>query len=321
MSGSHDTPKGFSALSGLASELHGLDAVIIPESKNPIPPLTNTANPNQDETASTDSAKTGNASEPTAVSSGTGNEWAGGKWVVFAIAIVLMVCVLNSKNNKPPLYSPPAPPPSYSSPQPSPTSPSKPQDMSTTAALEYIKPSPGTNNVLSVTEIRWCIKHAIRIEAMRGGITSNEGIEKFNSIVQDYNSRCGSYQYRKGSRSQAEREVEAYRAQIVSEAIREARQMDNRSNQSSSAGQSNNLTRNKVAAQQIREAQHLLTELGYDPGPVDGGYGRRTADAVKTFQRDIGSVQNGEINDELLALMRKASITYRSLLGSQPKSQ
>ncbi|WP_291332397.1 peptidoglycan-binding domain-containing protein [Desulfovibrio sp.] len=321
MSGSNDTPKGFSALSGLASELHGLDAIIIPESRNSTPPLATTASQNQAETASTAGAKPGNASQSIAVSSSTGNEWTGGKWVVIAIAIVLLICLLNSKSNKSPSYSPQTPSPSYSSPQPSPAPPGKPQNAPSTAALEYTKPSSGTNNVLSVTEIRWCIKHSIRIEAMRSGISSNDGIEKFNSIVQDYNSRCGSYQYRKESRSQAEREVEVYRAQIVAEAIREARQMDSRSNQSSSAGQSNNLTRNKGAAQQIKEAQRLLTELGYDPGPVDGGYGRRTADAVKTFQRDIGSVQNGEINEELLILMRKASIAYRSLLGSQPKRQ
>src|SRR3546814_437878 len=32
--------------------------------------------------------------------------------------------------------------------------------------------------------------------------------------------------------------------------------------------------------------QKRLKELGYDPGPVDGVPGRRTAEAVRQFQRD-----------------------------------
>ncbi len=55
-----------------------------------------------------------------------------------------------------------------------------------------------------------------------------------------------------------------------------------------------------------REAQQLLTDLGYDPGPVDGQYGPQTADAVKTFQRDVGITQDGLIGQDLLILLRVA---------------
>lgn len=91
--------------------------------------------------------------------------------------------------------------------------------------LQYTKPPVGTNNNLSVPEIRWCVYEKIRIEAMRDIINTNAGIYEFNQFVNDYNSRCGRYRYRKGSKSQAERDVEAYRSRIVSEAISYARQL------------------------------------------------------------------------------------------------
>ena len=91
--------------------------------------------------------------------------------------------------------------------------------------LEYALPSPGTSNVLTVPEIRWCIREGIRIQAMRDVIDTNEGIDVFNRIVDDYNCRCGSYRYREGEQSKAERDIEPYRSQIVDEAVREAWQL------------------------------------------------------------------------------------------------
>jgi peptidoglycan hydrolase-like protein with peptidoglycan-binding domain len=57
---------------------------------------------------------------------------------------------------------------------------------------------------------------------------------------------------------------------------------------------------NRPSIQYTREAQRLLTELGYEPGPVDGQYGRRTADAVKAFQKDFALTQDGWIDQSLL---------------------
>ena len=31
----------------------------------------------------------------------------------------------------------------------------------------------------------------------------------------------------------------------------------------------------------MRDIQQALTDKGFDPGPVDGGYGRKTKDALK----------------------------------------
>ena len=146
------------------------------------------------------------------VSSENSSEGSAGKWI---LGIVVIICVIiwvgelvnnsGSSNTKP----------TYNSSSPY-------QNYDSEVVLQYSKPSIGTNNVLSVSQIRWCIRGSIRIEAMRDIIDTNEGIDAFNQIINDYNSRCGSYQYSQGSRQHAERDIEAYRSQIVKEAIRDA---------------------------------------------------------------------------------------------------
>jgi N-acetylmuramoyl-L-alanine amidase len=44
----------------------------------------------------------------------------------------------------------------------------------------------------------------------------------------------------------------------------------------------------------IREKQELLQRLGYNPGPVDGLMGSKTERAIKSFQKDVGLVQDGD---------------------------
>ncbi len=43
-------------------------------------------------------------------------------------------------------------------------------------------------------------------------------------------------------------------------------------------------------AMTIEQIQHLLCYLGYDPGAVDGQFGVKTMEAVKSFQRDFGGL-------------------------------
>jgi len=182
--------------------------------------------------------------------------------------------------------------------------------------LEYAMPPVGTNNVLSVKEIRWCLREKIRLKAMRNSITDNEGVREFNKIVSNYNSRCGSFRYRQGSRQQAERDVDAYKSQVEASARQEAinlgrSKQDGHSSlyRNSSASRKNNISKKQIT----REAQQLLTKLGYKPGPADGQYGRKTAEAVKAFQGRAGVTQNGIIDQNLLALLRIGS-TLRSNL-------
>jgi len=49
----------------------------------------------------------------------------------------------------------------------------------------------------------------------------------------------------------------------------------------------------------IEMVQTLLAERGYEPGPADGVPGRRTADAIRAYQKDAGLPETG-VADEAL---------------------
>ena len=301
--------KGFSGLSGLASEVSDIDEPLKAEPKAevaPSPPK-QPPQPQREVAPSEPERQTTNSPLPIeTVSSGKSSSGLGGKWIFIAIAVafVIWVIVFGGPDSNKPSYNTVSSPQNNSYSQGSPPSTVQTPDVSQSVELQYTEPSVGTNNVLSVPELRWCIRGGIRIEAMRSVIDTNEGVNEFNRIVNDYNSRCGSFRYHTGSRSRAERDVESFRSQIVSEAVREARQLDSRSFPTVSLGTSTSSAPKAPNAQHTIEAQQLLTDLGYDPGPVDGDYGRRTADAVKAFQRDAGITQDGWIDQDLLSTLR-----------------
>jgi hypothetical protein len=56
----------------------------------------------------------------------------------------------------------------------------------------------------------------------------------------------------------------------------------------------------------VREAQSLLKQLGYNPGPVDGLAGKKTRRAVMNFQKKQKLPVTGEINDRLLRDLKQA---------------
>lgn len=57
----------------------------------------------------------------------------------------------------------------------------------------------------------------------------------------------------------------------------------------------------------VRETQRTLNSLGYDAGLIDGVYGRRTASALRQFQRDHGLPASGDVTPEVLSALRTAS--------------
>lgn len=50
----------------------------------------------------------------------------------------------------------------------------------------------------------------------------------------------------------------------------------------------------------VYDVQTSLSRLGYDPGPLDGVYGRRTADAIAAYEYDHGLPVTGHPSPELL---------------------
>jgi TPR repeat protein len=56
-------------------------------------------------------------------------------------------------------------------------------------------------------------------------------------------------------------------------------------------------------AAMVAEAQRLLKQRGFDPGPVDGVPGKRTQEAVRSFQRRLGMAPTGDVTEVLIAKM------------------
>jgi hypothetical protein len=87
--------------------------------------------------------------------------------------------------------------------------------------LNEVLPPAGTNNILGRDEIRYCLSEAIRMGAIKEEVNrySETEIDHYNAIVQDYNSRCGQFRYRKGALDIVRSEVEAVRGQLEAEGI------------------------------------------------------------------------------------------------------
>ncbi|WP_336146861.1 peptidoglycan-binding domain-containing protein, partial [Alteromonas macleodii] len=303
MNNDGETKKGFSGLSGLASDVG--DTIKAEQSK-----LKSGAGEEKVNKAS----GSGHASnqtrtvEPTKkVEVSTSDERSGHKKYFIIVAVIaLLLWIVTQSNNR-----------NTTSPKPLPKSSSQPvpdsRPTSVPTQLSYTKPSVGTNNILNVSEIRWCIREGIRIDAMRNVFSSNSGIDKFNSLVNDYNSRCGSYRYRSGSQTRAERDVAPHKLEIQEEAKREARTYENELNAPDLRAVTTNSTHtlsgpNPKLTQQydpdlIRQIQTLLAGFGYEIDRVDGLFGKTTQAAIKSFQQAAEHTVDGIPDRELLEIL------------------
>ena len=168
--------------------------------------------------------------------------------------------------------------------------------------IEYTKPPVGSNNILSVAQIRWCLREDIRIEALRPLLTTNQEVTVFNTMVNDYNRRCANFRYERAAMDRASREVERIRSQIVAAARQEWRSTPPSAIRAPSASTSGSFSSDGQSTGRstaTREVQNLLTQLGYSPGPVDGLYGPRTRAAIVAFQRDRGMHADGQVSASL----------------------
>src|SRR5690606_21871983 len=232
--------------------------------------------------------------EPPQPSSGS----SGGKWILGIAAVVGLLWLIGQfDKNTPspaPAYSPPAQSaaPSYSPPA-QPQGPSVPQES---------KPPVGQDLVFSTAQIRYCLAEDIRMEGARAALNnySDSDVDRFNAMVADYNSRCGSFRYRRGALESARRDIEPYRSQLQAEGR-------SRFARSPSTGSLSAPAPARPAADEtVRAVQQKLNELGYNAGPADGLMGRGTRAAVIAFQQDRGLAATGVADQALLLQLQRA---------------
>ncbi|WP_242343595.1 MULTISPECIES: hypothetical protein [Anaeromyxobacter] len=80
------------------------------------------------------------------------------------------------------------------------------------------RPQVGRNLRLSTAEVRYCVFEDTRISKMEPLVLNNAQVAAFNRFVEDYNSRCGSFQYTRGTLESVRKQATERDAQLSAEA-------------------------------------------------------------------------------------------------------
>jgi uncharacterized protein YgiM (DUF1202 family) len=216
--------KGFSGLAGLTSDIKLIEESLISEQKSETkPPLAKQATSSQSKVPT---SKVQSDSQPLSedISGEKSNSGSLGKWIFGVFSVLFVIWFISYSLNRTSSHN-----------VLSKNSGTLQNDLTSevgasreveSSDLQYTKPvSASADNVLSIPEIRWCIRESIRIKAMQTIIDTNSGVDELNRSIEDYNNHCGSYRYEQGSQQSAERDVELSRSQIVAEALQEARKL------------------------------------------------------------------------------------------------
>ncbi len=311
-----DTGTGFAGLSSMVSDVDDVVVSTPKQSQKATPEPT--SKKSEEKSQQPKQTQTRPASqtyqEPAQPSGGS----SAGKWLLGIAVVIGLIWLANqSDNNRPskPTYYPGAPSTSRApAGQPAIAQPQTPSRSSES------KPSVGRNNVLSTAQIRYCLAEKIRLDAAETVLNnySDSDVDRFNGYVNDYNSRCGEFRYRQGALESARRDVDPYRNQL---------QIEGRSrfvrSPSTTARAPASTTASKPSAPTpdatVLAIQRRLNELGYNAGPADGLFGKKTRAAIQAFQRDNRMVADGIASVALLERLQKSR---RPLLdkGTVPKS-
>ena len=122
------------------------------------------------------------------------------RWGWAAAAVIFLAIAAANQNNHPtypsgPQYSSPAP--GVSSSVPAPRSLPNGAASNTSATPTIVRPPAGTDLEFTPANLRYCAFQNVMLETARPLVTTETQHSAFNASVEDWNSRCGSYQYRR----------------------------------------------------------------------------------------------------------------------------
>lgn len=136
------------------------------------------------------------------------------KWGIYAsIAAVIGFIVIADEMDRPSnrsTYQPSAPRVATPAPTPAPA----------TSATVETRPPVGQGLTLNRSQIRYCVFQGQRLETIRTLTTTNYQIDRFNGLIDDFNSRCSNYRYRSGALSSVQREARENAADLRADARR-----------------------------------------------------------------------------------------------------
>lgn len=198
---------------------------------------------------------------------------------------------------------------------PLPTAPQSPvaSDISRTesrspspVSFEEAIPPSGRDRVLGRSEIRYCLYQGERLDILRS-LANELEIPRFNLLVDDYNSRCASFQYRPGILEAVESEVASRRSILRADAerIRDGwRQPIAQRAPSQPSGPTPPVGGNPPGSllniyqrDDARRVQRRLTELGFPTGGIDGIWGADSRSALRSFKLNHPRLPADEVWD------------------------
>ena len=69
----------------------------------------------------------------------------------------------------------------------------------------------------------------------------------------------------------------------------------------------------------IRQVQEALRKKGFDPGPLDGIFGPRTEESVRSFQDRYGMKASGKLDNQTLYALGQAQLASQPGSESEPR--
>lgn len=188
---SQDAPKGFGGLSSMASNVSSIHQPVPAQSPRPT-----------EEEAPQRSVAPGASPSvwKDTSSSPTGNKR---RWIIIVACVLAAVIGFIAINDRT-------------------STPSSQRTSQEASRPIEVTPPVGRDQSLSVAQIRYCLAEKIRLTAGDAVLNASPSlpVTRFNLAVEDYNSRCASYRYRRRDMTSATSDIEPYRAVIEAEGRR-----------------------------------------------------------------------------------------------------
>jgi hypothetical protein len=140
-------------------------------------------------------------------------------WGAGAVLVVLWLIALASNSSGPTPVTPVSRPPRSVSGTGTPAGQQSPVSSSpSNGRIEQLPPI-GPDRVLDAAQIRYCLSEDIRLEAAREVVNADADVNRFNSMINDFNTRCANYRYRRQVFESVQREVQSNRASLQAEGV------------------------------------------------------------------------------------------------------
>jgi hypothetical protein len=97
----------------------------------------------------------------------------------------------------------------------------EPADTLEPAPPDLVEEAPpvAVDRVLNVPELLYCGSEFVRLNAAKEVVSEDADINAFNALVDDFNSRCGSYRYNESDLRTAQKAVQEHKASLEDEGV------------------------------------------------------------------------------------------------------